>query len=206
MLGWLSAEEVARADRFKFPHLRRRWIAARGGMRSLLAAQVGAAPDALAFGAGRNGKPFLLDHDGPCTFNLSHSEGLGALAVSSAELGVDIELINRFHEGVARDRFSSMENTALEGLPEDQRNAAFYRCWTAKEAVLKALGTGFSLASNSFTVDFTDRETPRLVEAKWPEADTAAWQLRAFDPHPSFAGAVAVRTARPVRLSVEYWA
>jgi len=206
MLGWLSAEEIARSDRFKFPHLRRRWIAARAGMRSLLAAQVGAAPDALAFGAGDNGKPFLLGQDGACTFNLSHSEGLGALAVSSAELGVDIELISRFHEGVARDRFSSMENAALEGLPEDQRNAAFYRFWTAKEAVLKALGTGFSLASDSFTIDFTDRETPLLVEARWPEADTAAWQVRAFDPHPGFAGAVAIRTARPVRLSVNYWA
>jgi 4'-phosphopantetheinyl transferase len=206
MLSWLSAEEIARADRFKFPHLRSRWVAARAGMRSLLAARTGSTPEALAFGEGPNGKPFLLGYDGPCTFNLSHSEGLGALAVSSVELGVDVEIIGSFHKGVARGQFSSTENAALERLPADQRNAAFYRFWTAKEAVLKALGTGFSLASNSFTIDLEDGDAPQLVEAGWPEESPRAWNLRAFEPQPGFAGAVAVRTDRPVRFSMARWA
>jgi 4'-phosphopantetheinyl transferase len=206
MLSWLSADEIARADRFQFPHLRRRWIAARAGMRSLLGAQAGMAPAALTFGTGHNGKPFLRGRDGPCTFNLSHSEGVGALAVSSEELGVDVERIGRFHDGVARHHFSPMENMALDGLPEGQRNVAFYRFWTAKEAVLKALGTGFSLASNSFTIDITKGNAPQLVEAGWPEGGIGAWQIRTFEPHPGFDGAVAVRTGHPVRLSVARWA
>lgn len=205
MIAILSPDENARADRFKFPHLRRRWIAARGGMRILLGARVGLAPEALSFGTGQHGKPFLTGGVGPYTFNLSHSESLAALAVSSEELGVDIESIGRFHEGVARERFSAAENAALEGLPGEQRNAAFYQFWTTKEAVLKALGTGFSRASNSFTIDISNRDALQLVEADWPEGDPAAWQVCAFDPHPGFAGAVAVRTGRPVRLSMEHW-
>ena len=205
MLNWLSADEIARADRFKFPHLRHRWIAARAGMRSLLGAQAGLAPEALSFGTGEHGKPFLLGQDNPCTFNLSHSDHLAALAVSSVELGVDVEVVGRFHEGVARDRFSPQENAALDALPADRRNDAFYQFWTTKEAVLKALGTGFSRASNSFTIDISNRDALRLVEAGWPEGDPGAWQVRAFDPHPGFAGAVAVRTGHPLRFSMDHW-
>ena len=205
LMACLSPDEIARADRFKFPHLRRRWIAARGGMRVLLGAQAGLAPEALNFGTGDHGKPFLLGLDDPCTFNLSHSDGLAALAISSVELGVDVEVIGRFHEGVARDRFSAPENAALERLPAEHRNAAFYQFWTTKEAVLKALGTGFSRASNSFTIDISNREALRLVEAGWPEGDPGGWQVLAFDPHPGFAGAVAVHTSRPLSVSIDRW-
>jgi 4'-phosphopantetheinyl transferase len=206
MMACLSPEELARADRFKFPHLRRRWIAARGGMRMLLGAHAGLAPETLSFETGEHGKPFLTGANGPCTFNLSHSDSLAALAISSVELGVDIEVIGRFHEGVARDRFSASENAALQRLPEDGRNAAFYHFWTAKEAVLKALGTGFSRASDSFTIDISDRDALQLVEARWPEGNPGTWFMRAFEPGPGFAGAVAVRTGRPVCLAIAHWA
>ena len=205
MIACLSPDETARADRFKFPHLRSRWIAARAGMRILLGARLGLAPEALSFGTGEHGKPFLIGGDGSCTFNLTHSEGLAALAISTVDLGVDIEVIGRFHEGVARDRFSVAENAALEGLPADRRHEAFCQFWTTKEAVLKALGTGFSIASNTFTIDISDRNALQLVEAGWPEGDPDAWQVCAFEPRPGFAGAVAVRTGDPVRLSIEHW-
>lgn len=204
--AWLSPEEVARANRFKFPHLRRRWIAARAGMRSLLADRLGGSPSSLTFNTAAHGKPYLAG-DGPkVAFNLSHSDSLAALAISDVELGVDIERIAEAHDSVARQQFSSAEYAALSRLAPDARVPAFYRMWSAKEAVLKALGTGFSLASNSFTVEISGSEELQIVHAEWPYPDYQDWKIARFEPAVEFAGAVAVRTSRALEIRLSLWA
>ncbi|AXE63829.1 hypothetical protein BBF93_06050 [Hyphomonas sp. CACIAM 19H1] len=116
-----------------------------------------------------------------------------------------MEQIKALPEGVAGMVFSKTEIAALEAAPEDARAVVFYRYWTAKEAVLKALGTGLSVSGRSFTIDISRPETPRLVSADWKDEDTQAWQLAAFHPKDGFAGAVAVRTQRPLRLNLQSW-
>ncbi|KCZ97906.1 putative 4'-phosphopantetheinyl transferase [Hyphomonas polymorpha PS728] len=202
---WLTAEERKRAAAFITPQLQRRWIAARAGMRGILASVLGVAPQAPVFVLGPHGRPELAGGNSPHSFNLSHSDALAAFSVSEAAVGVDVERIKALPEGVAGMVFSKTEIAALEAAPEDARAVVFYRYWTAKEAVLKALGTGLSVSGRSFTIDISRPETPRLVSADWKDEDTQAWQLAAFRPAEGFAGAVAVRTQRPLRLNLQSW-
>lgn len=203
--SWLTEEERRRASAFITPQLQRRWIAARAGMRGILASVLGVSPQTPAFISGPHGRPHLEGGDHPYSFNLSHSDHVAAFAVSEAVVGVDVERIKGLPEGVADMVFSRPEIAALEAEPEDRRPAAFYRYWAAKEAVLKALGTGLSVSGRSFTIDISDPDTPRLVSADWKDEDANAWQLATFHPAEGFAGAVAVRMARPLRLSVQPW-
>lgn len=204
--SWLTEEERRRASAFITPQLQRRWVAARAGMRGILASVLGVSPQTPAFVPGPHGRPHLEGGDHPYSFNLSHSDHVAAFSVSEAVVGVDVERIKGLPEGVADMVFSKPEIAALEAEPEDRRPAAFYRYWAAKEAVLKALGTGLSVSGRSFTIDISDSDTPRLVSADWKDEDTNAWQLATFHPAEGFAGAVAVRTARPLRLCVQPWA
>lgn len=203
--SWLSEDEIARADRFRLPHLRRRWIAARGGMRRLIADRLAVQPDQVAFSLGPHGKPCLAAGGADLSFNLSHSDHLAALAICEAAIGVDIERVADAPDSVARDQFSAAEYAALCGLPPGARIPAFYALWTSKEAVLKALGTGFSFASKGFTLDMAGAGEPCIVQADWTYPDKAEWQIRRFDPAEGFAGAVAVNTRRPLELAVTHW-
>lgn len=188
----LSDDEVARADRFAFERDRNRFIAARGRLREILARELGRAPAELAFAYSAQDKPSLVQSR--LCFNLSHSEALAALAVSrEREVGVDIEAVRPIEEDIAEQYFSPREVAALRALPNVEQLAAFYRCWTRKEAIVKAIGEGLSHALNSFDVSLG---TPAVVERFEGEADApAVWRLANFDPAPSYAGAVACRTA-----------
>ncbi len=105
----------------------------------------------LRYGYGAHGKPFLPDAPGFC-FSISHS-GDKVMAVSAdSEVGCDIEMIVQGRERIAGRFFSGEEKEYLSGLPEEERNGAFYRLWTAKESFLKATGEGFALPLNAFSV------------------------------------------------------
>lgn len=202
---WLSEDETARAARFVTDTLQQRWAASRAGMRGILGQLLERPPESFVFGAGEHGRPFLQDKECPYSFNLSHSEGLAALVICEAVAGVDIERVRPLHQDVADMFFSPAENEALDSLGEDGRAEGFYRCWTAKEAVLKALGSGLSISGKSFTVDFTGPAAPVLVEANWKDREMGDWQLAAFEPEAGFAGAVAARTSRSLRVTLKRW-
>lgn len=202
----LSPDERVRAARFATEQLRDRWTVARAGMRGVLAAEAGLSPEALRFTYSANGKPLLSDWREGAWFNLSHSHDLAALVVCEAPIGVDIERIGAPHEDVAQRFFSQVEAAALLATPEAERAAAFYRCWTAKEAFLKALGTGFSSASDSFTVNFSPNAPPRLAEIAWLDGAPEDWLFQQFTPAPHFMGAVAVRAAGcELRMTKRLW-
>jgi 4'-phosphopantetheinyl transferase len=201
----LSEEEVQRADKFATAELRRRWIAGRAGMRHILASALGVSASRLIFAAGPHGRPYLSGPDCLFSFNLSHSANLAAFAICDGLVGVDVEEIKGLPEGVARMMFSAAEVAFLEAEPDHKQADAFFRYWTAKEAVLKARGTGLSVSGKSFTVNIAARDAPRLVTTEWEAEDSSPWQLLAFDPRPGFAGAVAVKTSRPLRLYLQPW-
>jgi 4'-phosphopantetheinyl transferase len=187
----LSEDEVARAERFVFERDRHRYIAARGRMRETLARLLGAKPAELRFAYSSHSKPSL-----PVSlhFNLSHSEGVAALGVSRThELGVDVEHVRPLKEDIAERFFSRAEVTALRALPEHEQLSAFYRCWTRKEAVVKAIGEGLSRPLDSFDVTL-DADAARLLRMDGENGGPAAWQLAHFAPAPGFHGAIACRT------------
>ena len=93
---------------------------------------------------GEHGKPFL-EH-GPC-FSISHSRRYSVLAVSENDIGIDIEMHEALNEHIARRCFTEEEQEFSKLSTEN-----FLRIWTAKEAVLKFLGTGFSFSPKNFSV------------------------------------------------------
>ena len=93
---------------------------------------------------GEHGKPFL-EH-GPC-FSISHSRRYSVLAVSENSIGIDIEMHETFNEQIAKRCFTEEEQDFSKLSTEN-----FLRIWTAKEAVLKFLGTGFSFSPKKFSV------------------------------------------------------
>ena len=153
-LATLSADEVARARRFVFDADRHRFLAGRAALRQLIAQRTGLAPAALRFANGRFGKPALAAHHG-LEFNLSHSGAIGVLAMSErTALGVDVEVVRSMPdaEHLAAAYFAPTERAAIAACSASARDTAFLRCWTRKEACLKAIGIGLNLATTGFDV------------------------------------------------------
>lgn len=156
----LTASERQRADAFQLNEARGRFVAARAALRVLLGRYLELAPSEIGFAIGTNGKPYLADGhsaDG-LQFNVAHSGNIALIAVTRGhEIGVDVERVRSVSnlEPIARRYFHPAEIATILSAPPAQREAAFMRCWTGKEAVLKAIGTGIgdSLASFHVPVD-----------------------------------------------------
>jgi 4'-phosphopantetheinyl transferase len=145
----LSSAEQKRAARFKFDKDRRLYVTAHAGMRAILAKYLETDPLRLEFIEGQNGKPALAPDSfwRDIEFNLSHSHQTALLAVTlGCVVGVDIEYVKRDFEfaDVAERFFTAREVAMLGKLPSALRRSAFFKCWTSKEAFLKAKGTGLS--------------------------------------------------------------
>jgi len=188
----LSPDERARADRYQFDQDRRRFIAARAAMRSILGARLGLPPERVPFRYGENGKPALADSRAGLHFNLSDSGDWAVLALTThGELGVDIEALRPIPEitSIAERFFSPPEEAWLRSLPLHEQPWAFHRIWTCKEAYLKAIGAGLSLDTRTFVYDFTVRPA-RLLTIDGVPVDPAQWSLIELTPAPAYAGAV----------------
>lgn len=145
----LTEEEQAHAGCFRLPASRNEFIVGRGFMRAVAGCYLGLAPEYIQFRLGHHGKPELANdaYRAKCRFNLSHSRGLILAAFTVGhEVGIDVEFLDPaicFGE-IADMVFSRLENKWLSELPYRQRRLSYFRCWTRKEAFLKALGKGLS--------------------------------------------------------------
>jgi 4'-phosphopantetheinyl transferase len=189
----LADDELTRADAFHFARDRRRYVAGRGILRTLLGSALDVAPEAVTLRYGEHGKP-LLD-GGQLWFNLAHSGDTALLAVShDFEVGVDVELAQppADRDAIAERFFSPAEVSDLRALAPSQRDAAFLRCWTRKEAFVKARGDGLTLALDAFDVSLAPGEPCELRRTAWSDAEPASWQLVDLsDPAGGFVAAVA---------------
>jgi 4'-phosphopantetheinyl transferase len=153
------------------------------------------APEAVRFRYGPRGKPMLDAEDGLLRFNLSHSGDLALVAVSlGRDIGVDVERVrpDRDLERIATRFFSAAEVAALLALPRAERAGAFYRCWTRKEAYIKALGDGLAIPLDSFDVAFAPGATAALLASRLDSAEARRWSMAALEPGPGYAGAMVV--------------
>jgi 4'-phosphopantetheinyl transferase len=196
--GMLCSEEQARADRFHFARDRQNFSATRALLRILLGAYTECRPEQLIFGYGERDKPSLAGTQGGASveFNVSHSGCRGLLAFARGrELGVDIEQIrNNFdHQGLARRYFSAAEQQALSALPPAEKCAGFFRCWTRKEAYIKAHGAGLSLPLSAFDVSLIPDEQNALLATRPDAGEAALWSLREVRAGEGYAAALCVR-------------
>ena len=190
----LSPDERDRAARFVFPRDRRRFTVARGAIRQILAGYLSQAPSALAFAYGPRGKPRLAQPAG-LDFNLAHSHELALCAVTSGRpVGVDVEWLRPMPDllSVARIAFSPAELAALLAQPEADRLATFFRCWTSKEAYIKARGDGLALPLDAFDVSLAADQPPALLANRLDPAEPSRWSLHALAPADGYLGALAV--------------
>ena len=190
----LSTDERERGRRFHFERDRRRFVVSHGLLRVLLGRYLQVDPAGLVFAYGPRGKPSLAGRD-ELRFNLSQSGELALLAFArGCELGIDIEQERPLPEleDIARNYFSAREGAELLGLRADEREAAFFRCWTRKEAFIKATGDGLSRPLDAFDVTLAPGEPARLLHVLGePEATHRFW-MEDLRPAPGFAGALAV--------------
>lgn len=193
----LPASERERCARFHFEIHRRRFAVSHGALRILLARYSGIPPQQIKFRYGHAGKPVVDDSHANLAFNMSHSGDLAVYAVArECELGVDVEQIRPMAdlERVASHFFSEEECGDLFALPAGERTQAFFRCWTRKEAYIKALGEGLNVPLQNFRVTLLPDEPAALVYTKLePGGD---WQIHHLTPDPMFAGAVAYQGVR----------
>jgi 4'-phosphopantetheinyl transferase len=180
----LSQEERLRTERFRFAKDQKRFRICHANLRRILAAYLGSSASALEFVAAKDGRPSLAgSHTGKLDFNLSHSETMGMLAVSSSlRVGVDIEDVRPIEWALAEKHFSAAELIALRKLG-DRWLEGFFRCWTSKEALLKAEGIGLQVPLDSFDVSVSPDDKPALLATR--PASLFHTPLQLFDVTPA---------------------
>ncbi len=208
--GLLDATERDRARRFLRKNDADRWTVARAGLKDILASYCGIQPRDVRFRTERNSKPVMEDVPGRdgVHFNLSHSGAVAAVAVTRlGPVGVDVEYRRTIPDWreVASRFFSASEYNALIGVAAAQRDDAFLRCWTRKEAVIKATGEGLSAELDSFDVSFEPDRPPEVLRHGSEPGSPGAWTLGHFESD-TFVGAVALCRALPFELVTEgFW-
>ena len=179
----LASEERARAERYAFPGGQRRFVVARASLRRLLGSRLGVPASEVQLVDGSHGKPALAPCHAPASnglaFNLTHSGELALIAIGQGDLGVDLESPLRLVDAMAvvRRFFSEAERNGFEALPAGaERERLFFRVWTRKEALVKAVGRGLSCSLSSFTVPIGELSRDGAV-IDCPERSGRRWRL-----------------------------
>lgn len=206
----LPEAEARRAARQPFEARRRDLVLSGVALRSILAAHLDVDPRSVRFVADPGGKPRLDPgwNATPLSFNLSHSRGRALIALSPGrEVGVDVERLRRDLpiERLAARFFSPREIAALRATPDPIRPAAFFACWTRKEAFVKATGAGiFRQPLQSFAVSVEPGSGPVPLVMPGHAQEAGRWRLESLDAGPGYAAAVAVEG--PFRVHRFRWA
>lgn len=201
---YLEPEELDRANRFIAEKDRWLFITSRALLRLSLRSLAG--DRHWRFRTGPHGKPEILAAAGETSvqFNLSHTAGLAVCAVSCRyAVGVDAESSDRRLEfsSIAERCFAPSERRSLEACPSQDRPAVFFRFWTLKEAVAKAIGGGLSIPLTDivFTLD------PLSLElASHLQQGLHRWHIEDRKPTPSHQVAVAVRKPDDIQVTVRW--
>lgn len=132
---------LARAERFSFENDRNRLLIVQALLRHKLAKLLNCKPDEVVILRDDFGKPYIEDY--PFHFSLSYSHHYAIFAFSPDKLvGVDIEAINPDRVALESPALHDIERAEIKSAEDPVE--AFYDYWCAKEALLKAMGTGFT--------------------------------------------------------------
>ena len=194
-ISWLDNEEQARRRRFRYDRPKREFALCRAALRSILCSRLGCANEQLAFGAAEHGKPFALV-DGIAalvSFNVSHSGRHGLIVLApQGRVGVDVEerAARIDFDGVSELVFGPEEQADFAAARECEKLHLFFKLWTLKEALIKALGTGFSLNPSRFETPAAMRRGARKGVFRFPHMPNVGWRLENLG-NADFAAAIA---------------
>lgn len=181
-LAWLDQEEQSRWQRFQHPGPRRRFALCRASLRAILCDRLDCLNAQLAFGVSDYGKPFALVQGLPVSisFNVAHSGNHGLIAFApTGRLGVDIEerVTRRDLDRLIMTVLGPAEQAELSSLDGKRKLNLFLTLWTLKEALIKALGVGFSLDISRFEVPSDILRGTRTSMFQFPHLPTVNWRV-----------------------------
>lgn len=164
LMDGLSADERNRVSHFLFEANKKEYLLSHYFLRRILGLYLAKSPLDLHFTRNELGKPVLSENElpngGQVQFNLSHCKSHAAIAVSNdIPVGVDAESFDRSVQdldGIAERFFSADEKAFIFTSAGEERRKAFFKCWTMKEAYLKALGHGITVPLSGFSVPVLD--------------------------------------------------
>lgn len=155
-IPFLTTEERQLVARRRAGRVREEFAAARACLRVLVGSVLAVEPVNVLFSEGPYGKPATSMNGRSISFNVTHSHGMILIALSrTGDIGIDVEHLDRPVDimEVAESAFHPDEVELLRSIDfHESRRLAFYRCWTQKEAIIKADGRGLSLPLSSFKV------------------------------------------------------
>jgi 4'-phosphopantetheinyl transferase len=188
----LDPEERARADAFRTPELRARFVAAHALVRTTLSGYAPLPPEEWRFAHGPEGRPSLVDPPLDLHFSLSHAEDHAAVAVALGRRpGLDLEELDVETDvlGVAGRYFTSSEQAMLRAASGMERPERFATLWTIKEAVLKARGAGLSAGLMSVAVQLD--ASGRIQRLSAPNGP---WSVVSWSPVAGLRAALAIQS------------
>ena len=208
-LAWLDEAERARWNGFRHAGRRREFALCRSALRAVLCAWLGCPNRELSFRGSERGKPRALRRGAPApvSFSVSHSGRHGLLAVARAgRLGVDVEELapRRDLDALIAAVLTPGERAEVQAMAGPLRVRAFYRLWTVKEALVKALGEGVHRDMAGFEVPPALRRGVTTAEFRFPHLPAATWWLEDLG-NEQFAAALAHErepAPRPIRTEV----
>jgi len=202
----LSKDEHTRADRILCEQRRQRNKIARGYLRKILSVYVKNPPTDLVFYYGPHGKPYLYqpNREKKIEFNLSHSENLMVIAISkNSRVGIDLEHIRNVSEKnvIIKKIFSVQDQQIFTSFSEEEKEFAFFSCWTYKEAYLKALGIGLSVHpnKNSFYSYCQSSQLPTQIQIN----KDRQWSFMRFFPEKDSIAVSVIERSEEIALS--FW-
>lgn len=193
--AWLDSKEQARWHSFRHARARFEFSLCRAALRAILCQRLSCCNEELSFGTSTYGKPFACVDGGTenLDFNVSHSSRHGLVALAPhGRVGVDVEERNprKCLDGELQSVFTRDERIELGAVSGKQKTHLFFRLWTMKEALLKALGTGFSLDMSRIEIPKAMRQGMPAGEFCFPQLPAVRWWLENLDD-PGFAAAIA---------------
>ena len=194
----LSADEQNRAGRFRFEVDKVRFANGRSALRRILGRYLGAPAKSLRFRYNAHGKPELSQSPQAIQFNVTHSREIALIAlVRNIAIGVDLEAVrNDFSIGdLSEGVLSRPELERFRATPPEAQQLEFFKTWVVKEAFLKAIGEGLSVAPNSLEADSLPARLIDVCEGfvaavatpdQLPSCECLIFRdLRTFDEYPA---------------------
>lgn len=211
VLDVLGEEDRRDAQRLRAGALRAAFLAGRRAQRCILSRYTGQAPQDLQVDRTGQGKP-VLRHHSDVHFSFSRRGAQALLAVATMPVGVDLEVHRAlWNEGELMAAIGcDAERRRIDALPASQQHAAVMRCWTAKEACVKAAGWGLALDPKSFDVG------PLVMDAAAPSwtlslpalkaGEPTSWSVRSIDcASGGWAALAASANASGARVAHKFW-
>lgn len=181
-VSWLDEDEFKRWKRYVVDRPGREFALCRAALRYLLCQQLGCDNSELSLVAGDHGKPYALVDGQPILtkFNVSHSDPHGLITIThGVRVGVDIEagVRQRDFDGISKMVFGPNECAEIASASGIQKANMFFRFWTLKEALVKALGTGLSINLTKFEIPPAVRHGAQYGIFQFPGRSETSWKL-----------------------------